>query len=138
MRDIWSQVMDGVPRSFDRFRDLQQQFRKDALALLTPEQRAKYEDLEKHYRDQLARLDADREARFNQAVAKTKQILTPEQAAKYDDLISHRPGPGADAGPPGPPPRDEMLLIPAGPGPDGGPPHHRDDSAPAPASAPAP
>lgn len=105
MRTIWSELSPGTRerehgdkrREFQRHRD-------DAIkALLTDEQRVKYDAIQKEYSDRLADLSKERQAAFQQAVERTKAILTPEQVEKYDAFLKKR-NEGGPGGPGGGPP----------------------------------
>lgn len=109
MRRIWSEQGPSGGRDrehWDKRREYQHQ-RDDAIkALLTDEQRAKYDAIQKEYADHVADLGKERQAAFQQAVERTKAILTPQQAEKYETILKKRPegGPGGPGGPGGGPP----------------------------------
>jgi Spy/CpxP family protein refolding chaperone len=129
MREIWSGLMERAPERFGQRRAIEDRYRGEALALLTPDQRTRYDELEKKLSQELEVLDAQREALFTDAVNRTRAVLTPDQAAKYDEMIrQHRP-PGPGHGPRGDGPGGKhggppmpSLLGPRGPmGPGHGP-----------------
>ena len=88
MREIWK------PR--DRENDPRRQARdeRDAalMALLTPEQKTKYDEIQKNFQDRLSAIDKQFKDEFTDKVNRTREILTPEQRIKYDEFISrHQP-----------------------------------------------
>jgi Spy/CpxP family protein refolding chaperone len=100
MRRIWSDLgpASGRDREYwDKRRELQRQRDDAILALLTDEQKVKYDAIQKEYGARAAELSKERQAAFQQAVDRTKAILTPEQAAKYETFLNKR---HADGGPP--------------------------------------
>jgi Spy/CpxP family protein refolding chaperone len=107
MDEIWTALRD-----FRRFREQRQALRKQAeeavRAMLTEEQKVKYDAALKDHADKVAELGKAREKAFQEAVEKTKLILNAEQRSKYEEWLKtireeRRPG-----GPPtelkGPPP----------------------------------
>jgi Spy/CpxP family protein refolding chaperone len=102
MKDIWS-AMPALGREHgERRREFQKQRDDAVVALLTPDQRAKYDAIQKDYSDRLAAMQQERQQAFQQAVEKTKSILTPDQAAKYETFLKQRRDTGGPGG--GPPP----------------------------------
>lgn len=103
MRRIWAEQAPGTRERDhgDRRREFQRQ-RDDAIkAMLTDEQRTKYDAIQKEYTDHLADLSKERQAAFQQAVERTKAILTPQQVEKYDALLKKRTEGGGPGGPGG-------------------------------------
>jgi Spy/CpxP family protein refolding chaperone len=93
MKQIWSEVVRHGGHDQE---DRRQQYRKerdDAIsAMIKPEERAKFDEIKNTYSEQMAGLDKDRRAAFDNAVKQTKAILTPEQLTKYDDFLKrHQP-----------------------------------------------
>jgi Spy/CpxP family protein refolding chaperone len=116
MRQIWSELgpgRGGDRDHWDRRREYQKE-RDDAIqALLTPEQKVRYDAVRKHYDERVAELGKERTLAFQRAVEQTKSILTPEQAAKYESFLNKRregmgPGPGPGPGPGGP--GDHIII----------------------------
>jgi Spy/CpxP family protein refolding chaperone len=110
MDSIWEGLRDS-----SKFREQRQAFQKQreeaVLAILTDEQKAKYDAVLKDYADKVAELGKAREAAFQGAIEKTKQILNTEQRKKYEEWLKtihddRRQGgpPPAMKGPPPPPP----------------------------------
>jgi Spy/CpxP family protein refolding chaperone len=75
---------------------------------MTEDQRKQADLILQQYSDRVSELSREREASFEQAVAKTKEILTPAQREKYEELLKRRPDHDRDGrgghGPSGPPP----------------------------------
>jgi Spy/CpxP family protein refolding chaperone len=112
MRKIWSEVMETSPREYgEKRRAIAEERNKAIVALLSDQQKAKYDQILADYNRKITELSEQRKAAFDQAVERTKQILTPDQAKKYDELMKRQ----RERGGPGP----------GGPRPWGGPPHQR-------------
>jgi len=92
MQEIWESTRGQVQRIFQDAQNLQRQ-RDDALvALLNPEQKAKFEAIAKSYADRSAQLESTRIQLFRDAVIRTKGLLTDEQQRKYDEILKTRVG----------------------------------------------
>jgi Spy/CpxP family protein refolding chaperone len=90
-RDIWSETREALRADMAGRRDALQQERDDAIrALLTEEQRVRYEQVMADYRSKREELRNKRKAAIEKAVERTKEILTDEQRAKYDQLLEER------------------------------------------------
>ena len=101
MRTIWEGAV-RTPGGREGWSALARE-RDDAVeALLSEEQRAKYDAILQEHVRRLEELSQQRKRSFDEAVERTKSILTPDQAEKYDALLKRRDGKG---GPPGPGPR---------------------------------
>jgi hypothetical protein len=85
MRMIWSDIRNQS--SYERRMQIQKD-RDDAIqALFTNEQKIAYEEIDKQYKESMAKLQHEREQAFQSAVESTKDILNEEQREKYDELI---------------------------------------------------
>ena len=120
MHSIWSEVMGSMMKERAEQREALKQERDQAItALLTEEQRSRYEAILQDYARKEGEMSEQRKQAFEEAIRRTKEILTPEQAGKYEELMKkqrergfgpphggHRgPPPGPPMGPPpGPPP----------------------------------
>jgi Spy/CpxP family protein refolding chaperone len=87
MRQIWEGVRDKVRSSYENAERLQRQRDEGIQALLTPEQKAKFEKLTQDYSDRFTALRRDRDAAFAQAVEQTRKLLADDQRQKYDELL---------------------------------------------------
>jgi hypothetical protein len=95
MREIWSD--SGLHRDgFDRRRQMQKERDDAVVALLTPEQRKSYDQVQERFTQQMAEMAKEREAMFQKAVERTKAILNDKQRAKYVELLKN-----GSLGPPG-------------------------------------
>ena len=99
MDAIWSDVARGGREEMDKERDALRKKRDEAiLALVGADNKAKYDDIQKQYRDDQQAMERKMRGRFEKAVEETKAILTPEQREKYEQLLArHRP-PDRDGG----------------------------------------
>jgi hypothetical protein len=92
MHLIWEGVRDKVDACYVRAHELQKRRDATLMALLTDPQRAKYGAAQKEYADELARLKADRDAHFQDAVKQTERILDEPQRARYRQILYARLG----------------------------------------------
>ncbi len=89
MRQIWSQVIRHGGREHESQRQQIRIEREKGIEALIPWQsKAKYDEIQKRYSDEMAALNRESQASFQAAVEKTKAILTPEQRKKYEDFLS--------------------------------------------------
>jgi len=133
MDAIWSEVARGGREEMDKERDALRKQRDEAiLALVGTDNKVKYDEIQKKYRDDQQAVERKMRGRFEKAVEETKAILTPEQREKYEQLLArHRPpdregrdggrGRGASSGPGGPrgpggPERENFEHRPGGGG----------------------
>jgi len=95
MRRVWEGVRETSQQCYEDGRRLQKD-RDDALvALLTDEQKVKFEKISREYAEQFAELNRKRDRDFDKAVQQTKKILTDGQWQKYERILRSRVGPGA-------------------------------------------
>jgi len=107
MREIWEGVRGTVHATFDDAQNLQKERDEALVALLNDEQRVKFAKISQDYANRFNALTKKRDATFEDAVAKTKNILDPEQRAKYEEILRTHVRRGPPAGippPPGTPP----------------------------------
>ena len=113
MDAIWSDVARGGRDEMEKERDaLRKQRDESILALVGPDNKTKYDEIQKKYRDDQQAMERKMRGRFEKAVEDTKLILDAEQRTKYEALLArHRPpdrdgrgrgGPGGPRGPGGP------------------------------------
>ncbi|HRU06160.1 MAG TPA: periplasmic heavy metal sensor [Candidatus Brocadiia bacterium] len=106
MRQIWSGVMGGGRGQRHVERQALEKERDEAIqALLTEEQKARYDEVMKSFSAKVAAQAEERKKAFDDAVESTKKILNEKQRAKYEEILKQRGGRGR-RGPPGPPPDD--------------------------------
>ena len=92
MRGIWENATDTVHNCSDNRARLQKDFDEAVFEMLSPEQKARHNDLRNEYQKRIKILEADQAAAFNRAVAQTNRILTPEQQKKYQQILNERLG----------------------------------------------
>jgi Spy/CpxP family protein refolding chaperone len=88
MDEIWSAVMRDSREIQSKQRQAFQKQREEAVrAILTEEQKVKYDEVLKDYASKMAELGKAREKAFQEAVEKTKLILNAEQRKKYEEWL---------------------------------------------------
>ena len=121
MDEIWTALRDSsTSRSRDQRQAFQKQREEAVRAILTEEQKIRYDAVLKDFADRIAELGKAREKAFQEAVEKTKAILNAEQQKKYEEWLKslhedRRPGgppPELKGPPPQPPPRNEEHTAP--------------------------
>ncbi|MCY2931843.1 MAG: Spy/CpxP family protein refolding chaperone [Planctomycetota bacterium] len=91
MKEIWSKAGEGSWRTMGERRRALGEARDKALGeLMTPEQKGRFEAIQKDYSDKVKELSDQRKKAYDQAVERTKQILTPAQVRKYDELMKQQ------------------------------------------------
>jgi len=100
MRRIWENVRDQVNDCDRAGRDLPRQRDNEIIAMLTDEQKVKFEKIAKDYHQREIALKQEREGAFGEGVNKTNEILTKPQQEKYSQIIKARLGhvPSTEAG----------------------------------------
>lgn len=124
MQKIWSSTVDTLRDKHFQQMDQMRKDREAAIeALLTPDQKARYDAINKDFQAKMAVIDKERDDSIQSAIDQTKKILTDSQRVKYDQLLKEHPfppggpghGPGGHGGmPPGPPP--DLGFLPPPPG----------------------
>jgi len=99
MRQIWENVHAQVQDCFLRAQDLQKQRDDAIIELLTPDQKAKFEEISKRFHDRDVKIKDDREQILAQAVAKTDGLLSEAQRKKYHEILKSRLGKVPTTGP---------------------------------------
>jgi hypothetical protein len=87
MRKIWESVRDTTQTCLTRGQLLRQQRDKAMEALLTDEQKARFEKVNQDYEAQVLALNNQREQIFQNAVKETEQMLTERQRGLYDAIL---------------------------------------------------
>jgi Spy/CpxP family protein refolding chaperone len=90
MRSIWEAVRNELRTSFESAEALQKQRDADVFAMLSDEQKARFESISKRYGERFTALREERDAAFRRAVERTRKLLNDEQRAKYDELLKAR------------------------------------------------
>jgi Spy/CpxP family protein refolding chaperone len=111
LRKIWSEMADRGRKQHEDRRDALRDERDQKIqALLSPEQKTRFEQIHQEYDDQRKALEREMRANFQKAVEATKAVLDADQRVKYEQWLEKRqwgrgprggPG-GGDRGPGGP------------------------------------
>ncbi len=91
MKKIWQDVArrgHGEPQQPDRRQQLRATRDEALAALVHPEDKTKYEQIQKEYKDGIDALDREMREPFEKAVKATDEILTPEQRIKYHEMLA--------------------------------------------------
>jgi hypothetical protein len=107
MQQIWEGVRETAGDCLLQAQALQHDREQAMVALLTNEQRVRYDKLNADFNAKIEALKARREKTFQQAVDQTRTILTEPQRAKYEKLLRDRTGRDATQ-PPGP---DALSMM---------------------------
>jgi len=98
MDEIWNAVKrDSRKLQSEQRQALQKQREEAVRAILTEEQKVKYDSVLKDHAGKMAELGKAREKAFQEAVEKTKLILNADQQKKYEEWLKNwredrRPG----------------------------------------------
>jgi uncharacterized membrane protein len=92
MRQIWENAQAKVQRTYEQAEDLQSKREQALIALLTDEQKAKFEPVAKDYAARRAELDKTRDTVFQDAVSNSKALMNDSQQKKYDQILSSHVG----------------------------------------------
>jgi Spy/CpxP family protein refolding chaperone len=92
MRKIWESVRDSVQTCQMRGQSLRQQRDKAMEALLTDEQKAKFEKVDQDYNAQILALNSQRQTAFQNGVSQTNAILNERQRKTYERILRTRTG----------------------------------------------
>jgi len=87
MREIWESVRGRVRTSYQDAETLQHRRDEELVAILNPEQRAKFEKISQAYADRFEDLHRRRDQTFADAVERTRKLLSEEQRRKYDEIL---------------------------------------------------
>lgn len=92
MRPIWEAVRDEARACARQAERIQQEHEDQLTAILTDEQKLKYEQLSQANHKRIAALDARRKEAFRQAVDETRKILRDDQWRVYEQIIKNQVG----------------------------------------------
>jgi Spy/CpxP family protein refolding chaperone len=88
LESIWGETARrGRGEQEDRRRQFRRERDEAIAALVPPEARPQYDQVQQEYADRTAALEREAKATFQAAVERTKQILTPPQRAKYEAVL---------------------------------------------------
>ncbi len=103
MRKIWDENVGPSHwrAQEEKRRALAKQRDEEITALLSEEQKAKYDTIQKNYRVRTDEISQDRRKAFELVDELTRKMLTPEQIAKFDEMrkAQRERGPGSGPGP---------------------------------------
>jgi Spy/CpxP family protein refolding chaperone len=92
MKKIWSSGPPHGHNGDDPRRAARDERDAAIVALMTPEQKTKYDEVQKQYQDRLTAMDQEFREDFQRKVKETDEILSPEQSAKYHEFLNrHQP-----------------------------------------------
>ena len=99
IEQIWNDTRQQMQKISQQRWDIEKKREDAILALLTPEQRAKYSEIDQAFHAQRSALDKQRDALFADANARSRALLNPSQQQDWDILTKqiqsrHRHGPG--------------------------------------------
>ena len=112
LRPIWEAARDAARACARQAERVQQGHEEELTAMLTDEQKRKYEQLSQANHRRIAALDARRKVAFRQAVEDTRRVLREDQWRVYEQIMKNQVGslPGApDASQPA---VEEPALLP--------------------------
>src|SRR4051812_38825759 len=119
LRQIWSETATrGRGEREDQRRQLRKEREEAVAALVRPEDKDKFQQVQDTYTRKVEELDQQWRASFDNAVRRTKEILTPDQRTKYEELLKRNQW-DRGGGPPGP--RGDRPPVAPGDGPRFGP-----------------
>ena len=92
MRPLWESARDIARACAAEAEQVQHENDIQLKAILTDEQKGKYEELSRKNHAKIAALDARRKEAFRGAVDLTRAILNPEQQKTYEQILKTRVG----------------------------------------------
>jgi cell division protein ZapA (FtsZ GTPase activity inhibitor) len=92
MRKIWESVRDMSQSCLTRGQLLRQQRDMAMEALLTDDQKARFEKVNQDYEAQVLALNNQRDQAFHNAVKETEQMLNDRQRRLYDAILQKNTG----------------------------------------------
>lgn len=112
MDAIWAVTRQRIDMEFEGRRQAEQDREKAVMSLLTDQQRAAYEKINKDYRDKRDELFKERAKLIQEANDQSRALLDEDQKIKWDIVTKEMrerrgpPGPGMGPGPERRPPQD--------------------------------
>ena len=92
MRPIWEEARDIARSCAADGEQVQRQHEEQLKALLTEDQKRRYEQISQENHRKIADLDEKRKDAFRQAVERTRKILREDQWHAYEQIISNQVG----------------------------------------------
>jgi len=90
MRAIWQEAGKNRPRDWERRRAAEREKNEAIVGLLTEEQKAKYDEINRQFSLKMQEQAQQREAAMQDAIERTKAILTPQQRERYEQIMQER------------------------------------------------
>ena len=91
MHEIWSGAMESRSNPREERQRLLRERDESIRGLLSDTQRTDYDKILAEHAAQLDEMSAKRQAAFDGAVARTREILTAQQRVKYDEMRDNMP-----------------------------------------------
>jgi hypothetical protein len=92
MQKIWEGVRDKADSCYAQAQDLQRRQWAEMAAMLTPEQKVKFNSIQTEFQSRFDELKRQRENEFTKAVRDTDAILSEDQRKQFHELIEKRLG----------------------------------------------
>jgi Spy/CpxP family protein refolding chaperone len=86
MKAIWSRLMKRPDEMYQKHQQIDQQRNEAIRALLSPEQKLRYDQIQENHRRSAELLDNQMDQAFHDAEEQTRKILTPAQQVKFDEI----------------------------------------------------
>jgi Spy/CpxP family protein refolding chaperone len=109
MRPIWESVRDTARSCAAEAERVEREHEERLKAILTDEQKARYQQLSEADHSRIAALDAKRKEAFRNAVGQTNKLLREDQRRAYQRIISDQVGSLRESG------QESMPAGPANP-----------------------
>ena len=99
MNRIWGENARALRHQQDQRRSQFRKEREDAIAaLIRPEDRAKYDEVQRVHAQHMTDLEKELRASWQKGVEETREILTAEQRVKYEEFLKRREAERASGG----------------------------------------
>ena len=90
MREIWQDASKSRSRDWERRRAFEREKNEAIVALLTEEQKAKHDEINRQFAQKMQEHQQQRELAMQDAIERTKQILTPQQRERYEQIMQEK------------------------------------------------